>query len=84
MGYAAGASIGAVYGAIRPILPGVSQPLAAVLLGLGAMAATDAASTALGATDPRTWSPQDWASDVLPHLAYGWGAAATYDALAGR
>ncbi|MFE9199255.1 putative 2-aminoethylphosphonate-binding periplasmic protein precursor [Streptomyces sp. ADI96-15] len=25
-----------------------------------------------GASDPRTWSAEDWASDIVPHLAYGW------------
>lgn len=24
------------------------------------------------ASDPRTWSAEDWASDIVPHLAYGW------------
>jgi hypothetical protein len=27
--------------------------------------------TALGVTDPRTWSGVDWTSDLVPHLAYG-------------
>jgi hypothetical protein len=51
-----------------------------VALGLGVMAASDASSAALGTTDPRTWSPADWASDVLPHLAYGAAAVAAFDA----
>jgi hypothetical protein len=84
MGYATGLSIGAVYGLARAVLPGVPQRTAAVFAGLGAMAATDAASAAMGTTDPRSWSPQDWASDVIPHLAYGWGVAATYDGLRRR
>ncbi len=32
---------------------------------------------ALGISDPRTWSAQDWAADVVPHLAYGLVTAAT-------
>jgi hypothetical protein len=36
--------------------------------------------TAMGLTDPRTWSRTDWLSDVLPHLAYGWVTASTYAA----
>jgi hypothetical protein len=84
LGYMAGASIGAVYGLARPLAPDVPPRIAAVLVGLGAMAATDAASIAMGTTDPRAWSAADWASDVVPHLAFGWGVAVTYDALAGR
>ena len=45
------------------------------------MAATDTSNAALGTTDPRTWSPADWASDVVPHVAYGLGAVLTLDAL---
>jgi len=37
--------------------------------------------TALGLTDPREWSASDWASDVVPHLAYGAVAALVYEAL---
>jgi hypothetical protein len=44
------------------------------------MAASDASSALLGTTDPRTWSPADWASDLLPHLAYGAAAVAAFDA----
>jgi len=32
----------------------------------------------LGVTNPRRWSSQDWAADVLPHLAYGVITATTY------
>jgi hypothetical protein len=45
------------------------------------MAATDASSASMGTTDPRSWSAQDWAADVIPHLAFGWGVVKTYDAL---
>jgi hypothetical protein len=83
MGYLTGASAGVVFGLARPLAPGVPQGVAAVLVGLGTMAATDAGSTAMGTTDPRAWSPQDWAADVLPHLAFGWGVVKTYDALRG-
>jgi hypothetical protein len=30
---------------------------------------------------PGTWSAGDWASDVIPHLAFGAGVAVTFDAL---
>jgi hypothetical protein len=42
------------------------------------MAAADVPLTRLGLTDPSTWSPVDWASDVIPHVAYG---LVTYTAL---
>jgi hypothetical protein len=81
MGYATGASIGMAYGLARPLLRRLPTLPAAVLVGVAAMAATDATSAALGTTDPRTWSPQDWLSDLVPHVAYGLGVVATHDAL---
>lgn len=37
----------------------------------GALIGSNGPMTVLGITDPRTWSPADWASDIIPHLAYG-------------
>ncbi|MDQ3475906.1 MAG: hypothetical protein M3492_06105 [Actinomycetota bacterium] len=80
-GIATGVGIGALLGLTRAI--GWRPPVA-----LGAVAATVLAlvgangpMTALGISDPRTWSLQDWAADVVPHLAYGLVAAATLDGL---
>jgi hypothetical protein len=56
-------------------------PMAAVLLGAGAMLTADAPMTALGVTDPRRWDRADWIADVVPHLAYGAVAALTWRAL---
>jgi hypothetical protein len=84
LGSATGASIGALYGLGRPLLRRLPTLPAAVLVGVAAMAATDATSAALGTTDPRTWSPQDWLSDLVPHVVYGFGVVATHDALDGR
>jgi pimeloyl-ACP methyl ester carboxylesterase len=81
LGYATGASIGTTYAMLRPALRWLPTPVAAAAVGLGAMAATDASSAALGTTDPRTWSATDWLSDIIPHLAYGAGVVLTYDAL---
>jgi hypothetical protein len=72
MGFATGALAGAVYGAVRGRARGVPRAAAAVALGL---------STALGATDPRSWSAADWASDVVPHLVFGAATAYGFDAL---
>jgi hypothetical protein len=80
-GYLTGFAAGAAFGLVRPLARGVPAPAAAVLTGLAVMAATDSASVRLGTTDPREWSAVDWASDVIPHLAYGAGVVLTYDAL---
>ncbi len=46
----------------------------AMLVGNGPM-------TVLGVTDPRTWTPTDWAADVIPHLAYAVVVAGALEAL---
>ncbi len=76
-GILTGVGVGAVYGLVRTI--GVRPPtwLAATLLTAGAMAGSNGPMTVLGITDPRTWSPADWVSDVVPHVGYGIVAAAT-------
>jgi hypothetical protein len=84
LGYGVGLGIGAAYGLLRPLLPGLPPPVAATGLGLAAMAASDVPATALGVTDPRTWGAAGWASDLLPHLAYGLATATVYEALADR
>jgi hypothetical protein len=81
LGYASGAGIGALYGLVHPLGRRLPKPLAAALAGALAMAATDAASTALGTTDPSSWAAKDWAADIVPHLAYGAGLVASYDAM---
>ncbi len=70
-GLSAGVAVGAVLGLARS---GAWRPgLAAttVVATLGALIAGNGPMVVLGVTDPRTWAPKDWASDVLPHLAYG-------------
>jgi hypothetical protein len=81
MGYVTGLTAGVAYSLVEPLARRLPRPLAAVGLGLGVMAATDAASTSLGTTDPRQWSAVDWVSDVIPHVAYGAAAVITYDAM---
>jgi len=56
-------------------------PLAAVTLGGAVMMVSDGSMTALGVTDPRTWRRSDWLADIVPHLAYGAAAAATWNRL---
>lgn len=59
-------------------LPG---PVASVVTGATAMAATDSSMALLGVSDPRSWSPQDWIRDIAPHLAYGITVRRTLDGL---
>jgi uncharacterized membrane protein len=70
-GIATGMGIGALAGVLRGA--GVRLPAAVggPLLGAAAMLAADAPMAALGVSDPRRWSAVDWASDAVPHLAYG-------------
>ncbi len=79
-GLVAGVGIGVVVGLVRAA--GYrSQPLVGTLLTtLGVLVATNGPMTVLGITDPRTWSATDWASDVVPHLAYGAVVKTTMDA----
>jgi hypothetical protein len=77
-GIATGVGLGAAAGLFRPILRHLPTVLGATLLGGAAMAASDVPLTKLGLTDPTTWSPVDWASDVVPHFVYG---LVTYTAL---
>ncbi|MBT2566245.1 hypothetical protein J7I84_06985 [Arthrobacter sp. ISL-85] len=66
-GLIVGAGLGLARAAgYRPGLPGSSLTAAA-----GALIGSNGPMTVLGITDPRTWSPTDWASDLVPHLAYG-------------
>jgi hypothetical protein len=55
--------------------------LTAVVAGAAAMAVSDVAIAASGASDPRTWGAADWAADAIPHLVYGLALAASFDAL---
>jgi hypothetical protein len=81
-GYGVGVGLGTLYGLLRPAVARLPRPAAGVGLGLAAMAASDLPPTVLGVTDLRTWDRSSWASDLLPHLAYGLATAVTFDALA--
>ncbi|MEV1289397.1 hypothetical protein [Micromonospora sp. NPDC049679] len=77
LGYATGVGTAVGFGALTKGRP-VPLPVAAMLLGVGAMVASNAPMAALGVSDPRRWSRTDWISDIVPHLAYGVAAAATW------
>ena len=84
LGYGNGLGVGAAYALLRPALGWLPGPARAVAVGLVAMAASDVPIARLGVSDPATWAPQDWAADLLPHLAYGIVTVAAYEALRGR
>jgi hypothetical protein len=69
LGYATSTATAMAYAAAG----GRRLPTAAstVVLTALAMLASNAPMTALHVTDPRTWKPADWVSDLIPHLAYG-------------
>ena len=70
-GMLTGAGIGIAAAGLGPLLRRLPLLPAGVLVGGAAMASTDVSITRLGLTDPRTWTPADWLSDAVPHLAYG-------------
>lgn len=70
-GIGAGLSVGVLASALRPILRHMPRPIASLLVGGVAMAATDAPLSRLGLTDLKSWTTADWLSDAVPHLAYG-------------
>lgn len=78
-GYVVGLGVGAAYGAIHPHLAGASSAKAGVALGIAVMAGSDVPATVLGVTEPTKWPPSSWASDIVPHLAYGLATAAAYE-----
>ena len=80
LGMANGIGIGVAYGICRLIMPRPPAWLAGAALGAAAMAASDYPATRLGLTEPRDWSAVDWASDVLPHMAFGVVTALAFEA----
>lgn len=80
LGYVTGVGVGTVYGLVRTRVPGLPRPAAALGVGLAAMAGSDVPIVAMGLTDPREWGAAGWASDLVPHLAYGFATAFAYDA----
>lgn len=70
-GIGAGLGVGVAASTARALGIRLPAPLGAGLTGLGAMALTDLSAQALGTTDLASWSSAEWASDLVPHLAYG-------------
>jgi hypothetical protein len=85
LGLATGITLGAGLAAVDEALNGRLgrlPVLASALLFTGvALAGANGPMAGLGITDPRKWTPSDWASDLVPHLAYGLTAAFTYKSM---
>ena len=80
MGLVAGVGVGVIGGLARASGYLSAKPVGIALTTVGVMVAANGPMTALGVTDPRTWSAKDWISDVVPHLAYGVVVKNTIDA----
>jgi hypothetical protein len=80
IGLATGTGVGALYGLVVPGGRSVPVGWGTVLAAATALVAANGPMAALGLSDPRQWSASDWASDLVPHAAYGLVTAATYAA----
>jgi hypothetical protein len=80
MGLAAGIGVGVLAGLARASGRRPATPVGIALTTLGVLVVANGPMTVLGITDPRTWSATDWASDVVPHLAYAAAVTTTMDA----
>jgi len=80
MGLVAGIGVGVLGGLARASGYRSAKPVGITLTTLGVLVAANGPMTALGVTDPRTWSAVDWISDLVPHLAYGVVVKTTMDA----
>ncbi|MCU1665358.1 MAG: hypothetical protein JWR58_5423 [Pseudonocardia sp.] len=81
LGIAAGLAVGAGYGLVRPRLGRLPLAVLGTGAGLAANIGTTGPMVAMGVTDPRSWPASSWLSDLLPHLAYGFAAAAVFELL---
>jgi hypothetical protein len=70
-----------LYGLLRSRTDSVSTPLAGIVVGLAAMAASDVPLVSLGISNPKTWGLSGWLSDLIPHLIYGFVTVSAYEAL---
>ncbi len=82
IGYADGVGTGAMYGAIRPSMRGVSWFWTGIALAIATGLFSEGTAAALKQTDPRQWGTEGWISDIIPRCLYGWVTAITFDGLA--
>jgi len=81
MGYVTGLFTGVGYGTASAWLGSGPLRRDGALLAVAAMIGSDASLVGMGLTDPREWGVSGWLADLLPHVAYGYAAAATYAAV---
>ena len=79
-GIASGLGIGVAASGVRAAGLRLPRPLGTLATGAAAMAATNLPMAATGISDPRQWTASQWASDAVPHLAYGTAAHAVITA----
>jgi hypothetical protein len=79
-GLVAGVGVGVLTGLARAAGFRSQWLVGTLLTTAGVLVAANGPMTALGITDPRTWSATDWASDLVPHLVYGAVLKSTMDA----
>jgi hypothetical protein len=70
-GLATGSTLGAMLGALRTLGLRPGPLLGPLVAGGVAMAGANAPLVVLRLSDPRRWSADDWASDLIPHLVFG-------------
>jgi hypothetical protein len=81
LGIVTGVGVGAVAGLLRAAGLRLPYPVTALATAAAAMLGGDAPMATLGISDPSTWSSTDWASDAVPHLAYGFATAGVLHAM---
>lgn len=82
LGYVTGIGAAAAAALLWSTRRSLPVPVVGLAAGAIAMTTSDAGATALGVTDPRSWSASGWLADALPHLAFGLTTAAVLDATA--
>ncbi|BAX92643.1 hypothetical protein [Mycobacterium shigaense] len=70
-GYAAGIGMGVLLGLAYALGWRPGRLVATLVASAVALIGTNGPMTVLGVTDPTTWTPVDWISDLIPHLGYG-------------
>src|SRR5947207_6011370 len=63
LGYVNGLGTGVIYGMLRSRFDEIPAPLAAALVGLTTMAASDIPMVALRVSNPKTWGISGWVAD---------------------
>ena len=79
-GVAIGVACAVVDERLGGLLERLPVPAGSLAVGTVALLAANGPMVALGVSNPRSWTRADWASDLVPHAAYGLAAAYTYRA----